>query len=155
MPDQQPAVPAQGQPSRGYAKDILDPDVNETLPQPLQNLLAQDYPLANIRSGDREYFRLRNENVLLYLEEEFPPEDSLVQGELGAALLEDEGYRTQALTARKKTEYHTVLMDAFARTSRGVDGWQQEEFSKSTNVRRVEDNRQPDDSGGIVGDIFS
>jgi len=154
MPEQQPAVPQQG-PSRGYANDILEPDVDETLPQPLKNLIAKDYPLSNIRSGDREYFRLLSENIALYLEEEFPPEDSLVQGELGAALLEDETYRTQSLTPRKKTEYRSVLMDAFARSSRGVEGWQQEEFSKSTNVRRVEDNRQPDEGGSVIGDIFS
>jgi hypothetical protein len=155
MPEQQqPAVPQQG-PTRGYAHDILEPGVDETLPQPLQNLLAKDYPLSNIRSGDREYFRLLGENISLYVEEEFPPEESLVQGELGAALLEDPGYRTQSLTPRKKTEYRSVLMDSFARSSRGVEGWQQEEFSKSTNVRRVEDNRTPEDGGGMLGDLFS
>jgi len=154
VPEQQPAVPQQA-PTRGYAKDILEPGVDETLPQPLRNLLAKDYPLSNIRSGDREYFRLLGENVALYVEEEFPPEESLVQGELGAALLEDPEYETSAKTPRQKTEYETILMDSFARSSRGVEGWQQEEFSKSTNVRRVEDNRTPEDGGGMLGDLFS
>jgi hypothetical protein len=153
MAEQQPAVPQQG-PTRGYAHDILEPGVDETLPQPLQNLLAKDYPLSNIRSGDREYFRLLGENVALYVEEEFPPEESLVQGELGAALLEDPDYETHAQSPRQKTKYETILMDAFARSSRGVEGWQQDELSKSTNVRRIEDGREPQEETGIVGGLF-
>jgi hypothetical protein len=141
--------------SRGYAHDILQPGVEEEVPQPISNLLAKDYPLANMRSADREYFRLLAENVAIYVEEEFPPEESLVQGTLGAALLEDAEYDTHALTPRKKTEYETILMDAFARTSRGVGGWQQEEFGKSTSVRRVEDNRAPEGSEGFIGGLFS
>jgi len=146
---------AVGTPGRGYARDILQTDASgERLSAPIRNLLSKDYPLANIRREDREYFRLLAENVAIYVKEEFPPADSLVQGELGEMLLEDPSYESKALTPREKTEYETILMDHFARTSRGVGGWQQEEFGKSTNVRRVEDNRQQDTGTGLIGGLF-
>jgi hypothetical protein len=158
MPEQQPqrAESAAVEPSTAYAESILNVGVNDQVPEAIQNLLARDYPLANIDGDDREYFRLLSENIRLYIEEEFPPEESLVQGDLGAALLEDPSYSHQALTPTKKTRYETILMDSYARSSRGVSGWQQEQFSKSTNVRRVEDNRGgAGDSSGFLGELFS
>jgi len=157
MPEQQqrPQPQPAGSVSPDHAEQMLEPGVDETLPQPVKNLLSKDYALANIKSGDREYFRLLGENISLYLQEEFPPQGSLVQGELGAALLEEPGYDVHALTPRKRTEFESVLMDAFARTSRGVGGWQQEQFSKRTNVRRVEDGRQESESEGFIGGLFS
>jgi hypothetical protein len=146
---------ANAAPSADHVREMLRPGVDENLPQPLKNLLAKDFPLSNIDANDREFFRLKSKNIRLYLSEEFPPQDSLVTGVLGAALLEQPGYDVQPLTPRRKTEFETILDDSYARSSRGVSGWQQEEFSKSTNVRRVEDNRTPEDGGGMLGDLFS
>jgi hypothetical protein len=149
------AQPQMGTVGRGYARDILDTDADgERMAAPMRNLLSKDYPLANIERQDREYFRLLAENIAIYVEEEFPPEDSLVQGQLGQMLLEDASFESSALTPREKTEYQTILMASSARTSRGLGGWQQEEFSKSTNVRRVEDNRGQDPGTGLIGGLF-
>lgn len=157
MPEQQRQPRPQSAPgvSPDHAEQMLEPGVDESLPQPVQNLLSKDYALANINRGDRKYFRLLSDNIALYLQEEFPPRGSLVQGDLGAALLEEPGYDVHELTPRKQTEFESVLMDSFARTSRGVGGWQQEQFSKRTNVRRVEDGRQESEDSGFIGGLFS
>jgi hypothetical protein len=160
MAEQNGRQPAQqqqngGGPSEGYVREVLQPDIDGEIPNAITNLLAADYPLANLERADREYFRILNRNIELYLKEEHPPQDSLVQGELGAALLEEPDYNVHALTPRRCTEMKTALMDAYSRSSRGVEGWQQEEFSKSTSVRRVEDNRAEESEPTGLGRIFS
>lgn len=137
-----------------YLEEVVDTGIDDELATPLHNLLAKDFPLANIRRADREYFRLLSENVALYVEEMFPPEDSLLQGDLGAALLEDPDYQTAALSQRKRNNIQTLLMTAFARTSRGESGWQQEKLGENIQTRRVEDNRVPEENSGLIGGLF-
>jgi|APHM01.1.fsa_nt_gi hypothetical protein len=153
-PDPQPQkIGSGGGGNAEYLSDVVEPGVEREneLPPALQNLLSKDYPLANIRREDREYFRLLSENVAHYVREQFPPEDSLIQGELGAALLEDPEYDVSAKTTGQINQYETILMDSFARTSRGEAGWQQEKFTESIQTRRVEDNREEEDSGFLGG----
>lgn len=149
----------QPQPNAGMAQgemldDLVETGIDDQLPTPLVNLLSKDYPLANIRRSDREYFRLLSENVAMYVKEQYPPENSLLQGDLGAALLEDPEYQFNSLNRRTRNEIETLLMTAFARTSRGEDGWQQEKLSENIQTKRVEDNRIPDDDGGFVSGLF-
>lgn len=134
--------------------DLVETGIDDRLPTPLMNLLSKDYPLANIRRSDREYFRLLSENVALYVKEQYPPENSLVQGDLGAALLEEPDYSMHALDRRTRNEIETLLMTAFSRTSRGEGGWQQDKLAENIQTRRVEDNREPEDTGGFVSGLF-
>ncbi len=151
-PKPEPLSGASG-PGAQYLQEVVEPGVDEQLPTGIKNLLSKDYPLANIRRSDREYFRLLSENIAHYVREQFPPEDSLVQGDLGAALLEDPDYNTYAKTIEDTNQIESVLMDAFARTSRGEGGWQQEKFTENIQTRRVEDERE-EDSGGIFSGVF-
>jgi len=146
-------LPGGGGPGAQYLQEVVEPGVDEKLPTGIKNLLSKDYPLANIRRSDREYFRLLSENIAHYVREQFPPEGSLVQGDLGAALLEDPEYETVAKTNAEINQIETVLMDSFARTSRGEGGWQQEKFTENIQTRRVEDERE-EDSGGIFSGVF-
>jgi hypothetical protein len=136
-----------------FLEDIIEDDVDGTLATPVRNLLSKDYPLSNIRRSDREYFRLLGENVAHYVQEQFPPKESVFQGELGAALMEDPDYRTQALSQQQRNEIETLLMASFARTSRGKDGWQQDKMTESIQTRRVEDDRQSEQDG-LIGGLF-
>jgi hypothetical protein len=141
--------------NKDWAESILETGVPDgRIPQPVANMLSDDFALGNLDPGEREYYRLLAENILLFVEEEHPPEDSLIQGWLGAALLEDETQRRAALSQRKKTELESILLDAHSRTSRGIEGWQQDQFSKSTSVQRVEDDRQQEEESGLSG-LFS
>jgi len=139
-----------------FLADVVESGIDERLPQPALNLLSKDFPLSNIRREDREYFRLLSENVAHYVKEQYPPEESLVQGDVGAALLGEPDYHTQALTTQQQNELETLLMTAFARTSRGEQGWQQDKLTENIQTRRVEDARgESGDEGGFLSEVFS
>jgi len=131
-------------PSREYIRDLLSRDIEEDehpLPNSIQDLLSQDYPLANLTSADRKYFRLMSANIKIFSTERYPSEKSYQQGALGAALMDDPEFQREALPPVTRTKIESALLDHFARTSRGVSGWQQDKFSESIQTNRVEDNR--------------
>lgn len=146
-------------PSQEYISEIISTSTAGTEhPQEIADLLSQDYPLANMNSADRKFFRLKADNVKLFASERFPPEESFVQGALGAALLDDPSYDKKALTNEAENRIETALMEHFSRTSRAVGGWQQDKFTENITTNRVEDNRgKPDerqDSGGRLSGLF-
>lgn len=139
--------------SQEYVESLVTTATDDSKhPKEIGDLLSQDYPLANMNSADRTYFRLLSDNVKLFAEERFPPEDSLVQGALGAALLDDPTFNKTALGGQQKNRIETALMEHFSRTSRAVGGWQQDKFTESIQTNRVEDNRtETNDDGGSGG----
>jgi hypothetical protein len=142
--------------SREFLSDLMQNDVDDhRMFREVGDLLGQDYPLANLTSGDREYFRLLAENVALYIKEQHPHRESWAQGGLGAALYDDEEFGEEHLDPSEVVQIETALMDHFARSSRGVNGWQQDKLTESIQTNRVEDNREngagDDSSGGLFG----
>jgi len=132
------------EPSRQYIRDLLQTDVNDTadpLPKSVNDLLTQDYPLANLTSADRKFFRLMADNIKIFAREQYPAQDSFQQGALGATLMDDPTMEIEPLSDISRTKIESALLDHFARTSRGVGGWQQDKFSESIQTNRVEDNR--------------
>jgi len=143
------------EPSRQYIRDLLQTDVNDSrhpLPKSITDLLNQDYPLANLTSADRKYFRLMAENIKIFAREQYPAQDSFQQGALGATLMDDPTMEIQPLSDISRTKIESALLNHYARTSRGVDGWQQDKFSESIQTNRVEDNRgeADSDSGSLL-----
>lgn len=138
---------------RELLEELVDHDIDDGVPTPVADLLTRDYPLSNIDRTDREYFRLLSENIAIYVRETYPPDDSLVQGDLGAALLEDPEYGLQSMPEQTLNEIETLLMTTFARSSRGIDGWQQDKLSESIDTQRIEDQRQPEEDG-VLGGLF-
>jgi hypothetical protein len=137
------------EPSRQYIRDLLQTDVNDTadpLPKSVNDLLTQDYPLANLTSADRKFFRLMADNIKIFAREQYPAQDSFQQGALGATLMDDPTMEIEPLSDISRTKIESALLDHFARTSRGVGGWQQDKFSESIQTNRVEDNRGEADS---------
>jgi hypothetical protein len=138
-----------------YVESLTSADmVDESLPKPIADLLDRDYPLANIKRSDREYARLLAENVRIYTSELFPPRESIYQGLTGAALMEDPEFDRVALTDDQKLRLQTALLDHFIRSSRGLNGWQQDKLSETINTNRVEDNREKDESRGGLSGLF-
>jgi len=63
MSQQQPQLPAERMRPE-YVDAIVDSDLqDDTLPEAILDLLNKDFPLSNIRSGDREYFRILADNI--------------------------------------------------------------------------------------------
>jgi len=137
-----------------YIDEIVEPGVDDKLPAPVKNLLSKDFPLSKIDRSDREYIRLLAENIVLYTREMYPPDRSLIQGDTGAALLEDPDYNRYALSERKRNEIESVLIATFARTSRGEGGWQQDKFSENIQTQRREDETADEEGGSLIGGFF-
>src|SRR6056297_2677418 len=145
-------------PSREYIRDLLSTDINEDqhpLPNSISDLLSQDYLLANLTSADRNYFRLMSANIKIFATERYPWPKSWQTGARGAAVLDDPAFEREPLPSVARTKIESALMDHFARTSRGVGGWQQDKFSESIQTNRVEDNRgeKSEKSGSLLDRI--
>lgn len=136
-----------------YVESILSTEISDgKQKQEIRDLLSDDYALGNFTSADRQYFRLKAENVGLFVSETHPPAGSWAAGMLGAALYDDPEYSQGPLTEQTRIRMQTALMDHFARTSRSVDGWQQDKFSENIQTRRMEDNREEEEEtlGGLL-----
>jgi len=135
-----------------YMDLLLDSEVSDgRIPTPLADLLVKDYPLSNMRSADREYFRLLSDNVAIYTKELYPPDTSWAVGTLGAALYDDPEYNHKPLDDTQQVRFETSLMDHFARSARGVSGWQQDMLIQNIQTQRMEEARQEQDPGMIQG----
>ena len=145
--------------SAKYLREVVDSEQSTEMPDAVADMLEKDSPLANLRRADREYFRLLADNVSMYTRERFPPKGSLIQGDVGACLLEDPDYDTEALDEQQRNRIETAILAHFARSSRGVAGWQQDKLNESVQTKRVEDARGVEDQStekrGILSRIFS
>ncbi|WP_182013503.1 hypothetical protein [Haloquadratum walsbyi] len=136
--------------SKEYLENLLESEVNDgRLPAEIEDLLSSDYPLANLTSADREYFRLLSDNISIFMRENHPPRESFAQGDLGAA--DDPSYQRESIENEEVVRIETGLLTHFARSSRGVDGWQQDKNSETIQTSRVEDNREREKQGGVGG----
>ncbi|MFD1515702.1 hypothetical protein [Halomarina rubra] len=122
--------------------------------QAVQNLLSQDFLLGRVKDADREEAKYLARNIVRYVECDHPPEDSMLQGTLRRALLGDIDDGKKALTQRQKTQLESTLMAFFFRSSRSVDGWQQDKIADQVSVRKTEAGGQNND-GGLFGGLFS
>lgn len=127
----------------------------DDVPDPVRALLSEDFPLSNISRQDRKYLRLKAENLAIYVKEQHPPSDSLVQGDAGAVLLEDPEYDTEALDAEMKNRIESLNLASFVRNARAVGGWQQDKLNESVQTKRVEDGRVSDDDDGLFSGLLS
>lgn len=147
---------AQQLPTIGQKREVMDKLMQTGIAEPsaesVADLLSQDYMLGRIRDADREYARLMARNIVHYVECDHPPQSSMVQGTLGMALREDLNNGATALSHEQKTKLKSTLLAMFFRTSRSVDGWQQDKLSEQIQTRRVEDDRDDD---GPLGGLFS
>jgi hypothetical protein len=134
----------QTNPSKEYLNDVLRSEVGE-LPEEMRELLGRDYALANISTGDRQHFRYKADNIALYSEERKPDQHSFFSGLTGKALTNDPDFEVNDPTELADVNREIALMGHFARSSRAVEGWQQDKFGESIQTQRVEDNRQPEE----------
>ena len=155
MSQQQPQLPAERMRPE-YVDAIVDSDLqDDTLPEAILDLLNKDFPLSNIRSGDREYFRILADNIKMYTKELYAPEESRMTGTVGQALLEDPSSRIKSLSRQERVRIETVLMDHFARSSRGVRGWQQDKLSETINTRGLKTTVKKTVKAPYLGGYFN
>jgi len=134
----------QTNPSKEYLNDVLRSEVGD-VPEEMRELLSRDYALANISSADRQHFRYKADNIALYSEERKPDADSFFRGLMGKALTNDPDFQVNDPTELAEVNREIALMGHFARSSRSVEGWQQDKFGESIQTQRVEDNRETEE----------
>jgi len=116
----------------------------------MRELLSRDYALANLSSADRQHFRFKADNIALFSEERLPDQDSFFNGLTGIALMNDPDFSVNDQSELADVNREIALMGHYARSSRSVDGWQQDKFGESIQTQRVEDNREKEeDRGGM------
>lgn len=133
---------------------LVDTGISTPAAKSVADLLTQDYVLGRVREADREYARLVAKNIVAYVECDHPPEGSQLQGVMRMALKGDLDDGKTALSQEEKTQLESVLLGMFFRTSRSIDGWQQDKLSEQIETRRVEDGRESGDDGPLGG-LFS
>jgi hypothetical protein len=159
MPQQQqqrgapdPAAPALTN-REEFVEKVTKTGLDEDTATAVHNLLADEGVLGNIKDADREYARLHAENVVKFVESMHPPDESHVQGTVRRAYLGDMDDNRTALDDATMANFRSVLLGAFFRYSRSIDGWQQDKFGEQIQTKRIEDEREPDT--GIIGGLFS
>jgi hypothetical protein len=138
-------------------KQLAESDISDDHAEAVKNLLSKDFMLAKIDGDGHEYLRLLAENIAIYSTCEFPPEDSIVQGDLAGALLEDESESSVvAMRAREKDILESALLTFFTRSSRSVSGWQQDKLGEQIFTQRSElvENNQQQQKQGILSRVF-
>ncbi len=131
------------------AQYLIDSGIDANIADSVTDLLDKEFALANIDRNDRRYARLMSENVILLLEEQYPPSSSQLQDTKRAAYLGDASETKDALGEDTKTQLRTLLLAAFFRSSRSVDGWQQEKLSENIQTQRLEERTDQADDGGL------
>jgi hypothetical protein len=134
-------------------EQLGDTGISKPKQDSIADLLSEDYVFANIKTQDREYARLLAENVVLFAKCRHPPEDSHVSGSARAVMTGDVDDTIEPMTTREQNQVESLLLGMFFRTSRSVDGWQQDKLTEQIQTRRVEDNRDRGDDG-LLG-VFS
>jgi hypothetical protein len=114
----------------------------------MRELLSRDYALGNLSSGDRQYFRYKADNIALFSEERLPDQESFFNGLTGVALMNDPDFTVNDQSELADVNREIALMGHYARSSRSVDGWQQDKFGESIQTQRVEDNREKEEERG-------
>jgi hypothetical protein len=136
-----------------FVEKVVETGIDEDVATAVHNLLSDEGVLGNIRQADREYARLHAENVVKYVEAMHPPQGSQVQGMVRRAYLGDLSDGRDAIDDATLANFRSILLGAFFRYSRSIDGWQQDKFGEQIQTKRIEDEREPDD--GLLGGIFS
>jgi len=136
-----------------FVEKVTQTGLDENIATAIHNLLADEGVLGNIRHADREYARLHAENVVKFVEAMHPPAESHVQGTLRRAYLGDLDDGREAIDDATLANLRSVLIGAFFRYSRSIDGWQQDKFGEQIQTKRIEDKREPE--SGLLGGLFS
>jgi hypothetical protein len=137
---------------------LVDADVpeDEDPPRGTRSMLSRDFAMGNIRREDLDANRFHLKNQQEFSEAERPPEGSMVQGPIRAALHCDPTDRATATSAADRVDEHGERMMWELRASRSVEGFQQEKLAETRQVQVLDEKTEQDEqeSSGLLG-IFS
>lgn len=139
--------------------ELVGADVpdEEQPPRGTRSMLSTDFTLGNIKREDWEAHRFLLKNQQELSDSERPPEGSMIQGPVRAALHSDPADRATATSAGDRVDEHGERLVAEVRMSRSVGGWQQEKLAETRQVQVLDEkqNEPEEGGGGILGGLFS
>lgn len=140
---------------RSLADRLLETGVPEDVGGMVEGETNEDHVLGNLEDEElweRRFNIMNNEEYLLAM---YPPEESVLQGDLRERF-EIPG-PTHAIDPTAEHELSDSKDAAYARATRSRGGFQQEMMVKSiTEMHRVDGELEGsnDDSGGLLGGLF-
>lgn len=134
---------------RQYMEAVLDDDIDAATVTMISNLFSQSYILSNLQDAELNEIKKLREITLKKVFADHPNQNTAMQGEYRSQVYGEGSAPLKPLTSTQKRKIRTGVRAAFANLTRGRDGFQQEQFSKSISESHVE--RQDDDnSGGLL-----
>jgi hypothetical protein len=131
-----------------YLREVTDTELNHETLEIVSNMLSKDFVLSNLSDAEMHELRWVSRVIRLQVEAEHPHDDSMWQGRFRELASGGHSKPLESLNGREKTELLQVIQGIIARASRGKEGWQQEEISKSYAVSERRD--ESDDDGGFL-----
>lgn len=135
-----------------YLERLLKTGMTDAGINMLDNMVDGSFALGNI--SDAEYHEIKWDMQALFLEIKacFPPQESEVQGDVRAFLLDDADERVEALTDRQKTIIAQMIKGIQVMVSRSKGGMQQEMLVKSISVSEImEEDEDQESAWGLFG----
>lgn len=131
---------------------LISDDLDDRTKVLLKNFLVKDLPLGNFTEAELHEFRWLLENRELEIFLAHPPQESVVQGTIRQAWLDDKRREETSLTAPQRKKIREIKEIVKNRARRGREGWQQAEISKQRRVteQHRHDETSDSDDGGIV-----
>lgn len=136
-----------------YLEKLTDTTLSQGTITVLDNLLTQDYVLANISDAELDEIKWLSRLTARKVFAMHPAPESVLQGERRAFLLDDPDNKLEPLMQMERIQIQNFIRGIFLRASRARDGWQQEQMSKTYTVSEVRDQNDGDDK--LLRGLFS
>lgn len=133
--------------TKTYIDKIVDHSLDDATISELEAWLDEDFMHGNLEEAEVHEFRWlarvsKNEVVAAH-----PNEDSVFEGKLRAAAVDNTNVAHTPLTNREQAMIHQFTQAVTARATRGRGGWQQEEYNKTITASETREVGDDDDGG--------
>ena len=152
----QQAFNQQGNLDRGWMKEILNTDdleqhLDEFELNKVRALINRQWVLANLTDAQTHDRWYKLEVMKLKIYGSFPPDESVIQGPIRAALYDDEMEQLTSLTAEQRNTIDQIIASLQNMLTRSKEGFERKQIN--TNIARTE-REQTENEGGKKLGIF-
>lgn len=133
---------------KAYMESVLDTELDDASIEMISNMFVSDFMLGNLQDAEVWELKKLREITLKRIFANHPSQRAIMQGDLRQQVYGDNAAPLKPLTQTQKEKIQQGVHVAFANLSRGREGFQQEQFSKSISESHVE-RQGKDDSGWL------
>lgn len=137
----------EGQLRAEYLQELVDHGVDPNTAKLMRNMLSKDYVLANYEDAEVHEAWWLSRVELRKIKTLHPASQDILTGDLREFMLDDATENLQPLSPQQESALNQFLLDVFGRITRGRAGWQQDQMSKTLDVKELRDNDNTDTGG--------